>query len=185
MNRIVFYVVGAMALAACNKSPEVNLKNASGQQVAKAVDQSGVISGDYMIEPGEWASKVTVQEMSFPGMAPQFQEQMKKAMAARQSDGSKHCVTPEDARKPKEDFFAGQDKSCRFGHFTMGNGRMDIQIVCQEEGGTRTSNMSGAYTPTNYSMDVSSTVSGGEQSGTVMKMHVDAQRIGDCSGKDS
>lgn len=185
MNRIVFCVAGAMALAACNKGPQVNLKNASGQQVAQAVSQSGVIPGDYMIQPGEWASKATLQEMTFPGMPPQFQEQMKKAMAERQGNSSKHCVTPEQAKKPKEDFFAGQDKSCRFAHFTMGGGRMDIQMVCKEEGGTRASNMSGTYTPTNYSMDVSSTVSGGPQSGAVMKMHVDAQRVGDCTAKES
>ena len=185
MKRFGLLFVMSVPLAACNKGPEVNLKNASGQQVAQAVSQSGVVSGDYMIDPGEWVSKVTVQEMNFPGMPPQFQEQMKKAIASRQSEGSKHCVTPADAKKPKEDFFAGKDNSCRFAHFTMGGGRMDIQMVCQEEGGTRTSNMSGTYTPTNYSMDVSSNMSGGAQSGAAMKMHVDAQRIGDCSGKDS
>lgn len=185
MKRAGLCIAGALALAACNKGPEVNLKNASGQQVANAVSQSGVISGDYMIQPGEWASQVTIQEMSFPGMPPQFQDQMKKAISARESQSSKRCVSPEDAKKPKEDFFAGQDKNCRFGHFTMGHGKMDIQMVCQEERATRTSNMTGSFTPTGYSMEVSSTVSGGEQSGAVMKMHVDAKRIGNCSGKDS
>ena len=52
MKPIASCIVGALALAACNKGPEVNLKNASGQQVAQAVSQSGVISGDYMIQPG-------------------------------------------------------------------------------------------------------------------------------------
>lgn len=185
MKRIVLLFATVLPLAACNKSPEINLKNASGQQVAQAVSKSGVISGDYMIQPGVWVSKATIEEMSFPGMPPQFQEQMKNAMAAHQPDSSKVCVTPEEAKKPKEDFFAGPDKSCRFGHFTMGGGRMDVQMVCQEQDGTRTSNMTGTFTPTSYSMDVSSTITGGNESGAVMKMHVNAQRIGDCNGKDS
>ena len=185
MNRIVICVGGALALAACNKGPQVDLKNASGQQVAKAVSQSGIVSGAYVVQPGEWVSKATIQEMNFPGMPQQFQAQMNKALAAHQPDSSKQCVTPQDALKPKENFFAAHDNSCKFAHFAMGHGKMDVQLICQEAGGTRTSNMSGTYTSTSYSMNVSSTTTGGGESGAVIKMHVDSHRIGDCSGKGS
>ena len=63
-------------------------------------------------------------------------------------------------KKPKEDFF-GADKSCKYAYFTMGGGKIDIQMVCSEEGTTQTTNMSGSYTPTSYSMDMSSSGSGG------------------------
>ena len=45
-------------------------------------------------------------------------------------------------------------------------------------------NCHGKYTPTTYSMDMSMTGTGGDQNGMSMKMHVDAQRVGQCTGKD-
>jgi hypothetical protein len=44
--------------------------------------------------------------------------------------------------------------------------------------------MAGTYTPTSYSLDMSSNGSGGQQAGMTMKMHVDSQRVGQCTGKD-
>jgi len=184
MNRIVFCVGTALVLVACNKGPVVNLKNASGQQVAEAVSQSKVGSGPYVIQPGEWITRTSIEERSYPGMAPAFQEQMRHAIAAQQPNELKRCVTPDEARKPNEDFFADQNGSCRFARFMMGKGRIDIQMVCQAAG-TLTSNASGTYSPTSYSMEVSTLMSGGEQSGAVTKIHVEARRIGDCAAKES
>ena len=107
----------------------------------------------------------------------------KQEMAARQQETSKHCLTKEEAKKPKENFFASQDKSCRYAHFTMGGGKMDMQMVCKEETATQTMNMSGSYTPTSYSMDMSSSATGGHSEGMSMKMHVDANRVGECTGE--
>lgn len=183
MARIAISVAAALALSACNRTPQVNLKNASGQQVAEAVSKSSVGSGQYVIQPGEWATRTSIVERSYPGMSPQFQKQMERAMAAQQPNDLNRCVTPDDARKPNEDFFAGQDSSCRFAHFTMGKGRIDVQMVCPQSAGTQISNVNGTYSPTSYSMDVSTLMSGGEQSGALMKMHVDARRIGDCPRK--
>ena len=107
-------------------------------------------------------------------------------MAAHQQQTSKRCLTKEEASKPKEDFFATGDKSCHYGHFTMGAGKIDIQMVCSGEGHTQTTNMAGSYTPTNYSMDMSSQGTGGPAEGNMsMKMHVDANRVGECTGKES
>ena len=185
MNRIVFCIGTAIVLAACNRGPQVNLKNASGQQVAEAVSKSAVGSGQYVIQPGEWITRTSIVERSYPGLSAEFQQQMQRAMAAQQPNALKRCVTPEEARKPNEDFFAGQDSSCRFAHFTMGKGRIDVQMVCQQERGTQTSNISGTYSPTNYAMEISTLISGGERSGALTKMHVEARRIGDCAAKGS
>jgi hypothetical protein len=175
--------VSVLCLAACNKGPTVDLKNASGNQVSNAVAQSGVMTSNSMIEPGLWQSKVAVLEMNIPGMPAQYAGKMKQSIAEHRNDTSKHCVTEADVKKPKEDFF-GADKSCRYEHFTMGGGNIDIQMVCSQEGSTQTTNMAGTYTPTTYSMDMSSKGSGGQQGGMTMKMHVDAQRVGECTGKD-
>ena len=186
MKSSVCVIASVLCLAACNKGPEVSLKNATGNEVAQAVKQSGVVSGDAMIEPGLWQSKVTVQEMNMPGLPPEFAAQMKKRMAANQVHTASHCLTPDQVKRPKEDFFATRDKSCRYGHFTMGAGKIDIQMVCSSEGHTQTTNMAGSYTPNSYSMDISSQGTGGPAQGNMtMKMHVDANRVGECIGKES
>jgi Protein of unknown function (DUF3617) len=184
MKHAVCVMASIACLTACNKGPTVELHNATANQVATAVKQSGVMSTDTMIEPGLWQSKVTVQEMNIPGLPAQYAEKMKQSMAEHRNQASSHCVTAADVKKPKEDFF-GADKSCKYEHFTMGGGKIDIQMVCKEEASTQTTNMAGTYTPTSYSMDMSSKGSGEDmQGGMSMKMHVDSQRVGECTGKD-
>jgi hypothetical protein len=181
MKHAVCVTASVLCLCACNEGPQVNLHNATANQVTQAVSQSGMMSSDSMVEPGLWQSKATVLEMNVPGMPPQYAAKMKQSMAEHRNEASKHCITVADVKKPKEDFF-GADKSCRYDHFTMGGGKIDIQMVCKQENLTQTTNMSGSYTPTTYSLDMSSNGTGREQ-GMTMKMHVDAQRIGECTGK--
>jgi len=182
MNYRMCVMASALMAAACNKGPEVDLKNASVNQVAEAVKQSGMTTGDTMIEPGLWQSKVTVLEMNVPGIPAQYAEKMKQSLAEHRNDTNSHCVTPEEAKRPKEDFF-GADKSCRYEHFTMGGGKIDIQMVCNHEGAAQTTSMAGTYTPTTYSMDMASSGSAGAQGNMSMKMHVDSKRVGECSAK--
>ena len=182
MKHAVCVVASVLCLTACNKGPEVDLHNASGNQVSHAVQQSGMMTSDSMVEPGLWQSKVTVLDMNIPGIPAQYAAKMKQEMAEHRNESSKHCIKPEDVKKPKEDFF-GAGKSCRYDHFTMGGGKIDIQMVCKEENLTRTTNMSGSYTPTTYSLDMASNGTGPQQ-GMTMKMHVDAQRVGECTAKD-
>ena len=185
MKYALFAAASAFCLCACNKGPSVDLKNASGNEVAAAVKQSGAMTDDaMMMEPGLWQSKVVIQEMSIPGLPPQFAEKMKQTMAEQRQHSNTHCLTAAELKKPKEDFFASPDKSCRYEHFRMGSGKIDIAMACREEGTSQTTNMSGTYTPTSYSMDMSSSGSGGPMGGMTMKMHVDSSRIGECLAKD-
>lgn len=175
-------MVPALMIAACNKGPQVDLHNASANEVSKAVQQSGVMSSDTLVQPGLWESKVSVLDMTMPGIPPQYAERMKEELAKHRNDSNRHCIKPEDVKKPKEGFF-GAGKSCRYEHFTMGGGKIDIAMVCKQENMMQTTNMSGTYTPTTYSMDMSS-VGTGPQQGMRMKMHVDSKRIGECTGND-
>jgi hypothetical protein len=183
MKETLLLIACGVALASCNKGPEVNLKNATGNQVTQAVRQSGVMNGGQMVEPGLWESKVTVQEMNIPGLPPEYADKMKQQMASHQVQNSKHCITPDEVKKPKEDFF-GANKSCKYDHFTMGGGKIDIAMVCHEEDTTENINGSGSYTPTSYSIETSVSETGGHENGMSMKMHVDANRVGECTGKD-
>ena len=183
MKSALYVILPVLCLAACNKGTTVDLKNASGNQVAQAVKQSGLMNSDSMIEPGLWETKATYSEMNIPGLPPQYAEKMKQSMAESREKPSHHCITQADVKKPKEDFF-GADKDCKFQHFTMGGGKMDIAMVCNREGSSQTMNMSGDYTPTSYSMDMAMNASGGQENGMSMKGHIDSHRIGQCSGKD-
>ncbi|HYX47934.1 MAG TPA: DUF3617 domain-containing protein [Sphingomicrobium sp.] len=183
MKYAVCIATSVICLAACNKGPTVNVKNATGNQVAAAVKQSGVMTSDSMIEPGLWQSKVSIEEMNMPGVPPQYMDKMKQSMAEHRNDTNKHCVTEADVKKPKADFF-GADKECKYDHFTMGGGKIDLAMICHREDMTQNMKVSGSYTPTSYSVDTAMTGTGGREGGMSMKMHVDANRIGQCTGKD-
>jgi len=183
MKHAVCVVASVLCLSACNKGPTVELHNASGNQVAKAVAASGMMNSDTMIEPGLWETKATYSEMNIPGLPPQYAEKMKQSMAEAREKPSHHCITEADVKKPKEDFF-GADKSCKYDHFTMGAGKIDVAMVCHREETTQDMKISGSYTPTSYSIDTAMTGTGGRENGMSMKMHVDAQRFGECTGKD-
>jgi hypothetical protein len=184
MKYAVCVIASIICLTGCSKGPTVELHNATNKDVVQAVAKSGVMTSGTMIEPGLWKSKTIIQEMNIPGLPEQYAAQMKQSIAEHRNESTSHCIKPEDVKKPKEDFF-GADKSCRYDHFTMGGGKIDVAMVCHEEETTQTMNMSGSYTPTSYSMDVSSMGSGGHENGMTMKMHVDASRVGECTGKDS
>jgi hypothetical protein len=183
MKQTILLMTCAAVLASCNKGPQVKLENATGNEVSQAVRQSGVMNSDTMIEPGLWQSKVTVQEMNIPGIPAEYADKMKQSIAEHRNDVNKHCVTQAEVKKPKGDFF-GADKSCKYEHFTMGAGKIDIAMVCKQEGASQNTNVNGSYTPTTYSLDMSSNATGGGmQNGMSMKLHVDAQRVGECTGK--
>lgn len=183
MRHVALLFASVVMLAGCNKGPEVSLKNATGNQVTEAVKQSGVMTSDTMVQPGLWESKLTVQEMNFPGMPPQFLDRMKQSIAEHRNEANRHCIKEADVKKPKEDFF-GADKNCKYDHFTMGGGKIDIAMVCHNEDSTQTMSGNGSYTPTSYSIDTAVNETGGHENGMSMKMHVDAQRVGECTGKD-
>ena len=183
MKHAAWVIASVVCIAGCNKGPEVKLKNASANEVAKSVQQSGVMNSDAMVRPGLWQSKVTVEEMNIPGIPPEYAGRMKQSLAEHQNDTNKHCIKPEDVKRPKEDFF-GADKSCKYDHFTMGAGKIDVAMVCHRDETTQNMKISGSYTPTSYSIDTAMSGTGGRENGMSMKMHVDAERVGECTGKD-
>ena len=114
------------ALAACNKSPEVNAKNASVAEVAQKVRDAVPPSRPARL----WQSKVTIDQLDIPGMPAGMAQRMKSMMAEKQEHGFQTCLTAEDVKRPKEDFFAGRNKECRYDHFTMGGGKIDATMRC-------------------------------------------------------
>lgn len=180
--RTIVLLSGALLAAGCNSEPEVDVRNASAGEVAGEVARAGG-SGEF-VSPGLWESKVTFEEMSFPGMTEEMAAQM-KGFAGR-IETHRDCLTPEEARRPKEDFFAGDAKNCRYDHFTMGGGKIDAAMKCTHEGSSQTMAMQGSYSPDTYNMRMTMTGSGGgDMAGMTMTMRVDAKRVGECTADEA
>lgn len=173
----------ALLLAGCDSGPRVDVNDANLSEVGEAVRESGIAGDkDFQVRPGKWESKVAIEEMEIPGMPASMQEEMKSAFAKHQPVGFTSCLTPEQARKPNEDFFTGKDNNCRYDHFRMGDGRIDAKMRCNAGDTVQTMDMTGSYSPDSYSMTVSSVREGGPGPAGAAKttMRMDAKRIGEC-----
>lgn len=170
----------ALTLAACDRGPEVHEENASVAKVEKKIADAGG-AGSFVL-PGRWESKVTIEEMTIPGMSADMSSQMKSFNGRIETDVS--CLSEEEARRPKEDFFAGENKNCRYDRFTMAGGKIDAVMKCTAEGATQTMTMQGSYSPNTYNMQMTMQGGGENVAGMSMKMRVDAKRVGQCTGKE-
>lgn len=186
MKSAMVLIACAIPLAACGSEPEVDIKNASVGDVAREVAESGS-GGEFVMRPGKWSSKVSIEEVSLPGMPTDAAKQMQDMFAARQPQGFESCLTPEQAKRPREDFFSGKSDQCRYDHFKMGDGKIDAKMRCQAGGATQLMEMAGNYSRDNYSMTMSMNQQGGPEpaAGMRMRMRVDARRVGECTGKEA
>ena len=186
MRTVLLLAAAVIALAGCNKSPTVDAKNATPAEVAKQVKDSGVADTS-MISPGQWQSKVTIEKFYVPGMPPEVAQRMKSVMAQGSVHDSTTCLTPEDVKKPKEDFFAGKNNECRYDHFTMGGGKIDALMHCGKEGHASTMRMAGNYSSDSYQMQMATEADTGDEGAGAMQMQmrVEAKRVGECTAKSS
>ena len=179
--RAFVLLTACASVAACNKGPEVHEKDASVAEVATKVREASGDSG--FIRPGLWESKVTVEKFEMPGMPPEMSERMKTMMAQNQEHSSQNCLTPEDVKRPKEDFFVGKNNECRYDHFTMAGGKIDAAMRCGgKHGESQLMQMAGTYSPESYRMQTSMKMQGGStpEGSMNMTMRIEANRIGEC-----
>jgi hypothetical protein len=170
-------LAAALALAGCNSKPEVDVKDAKPGEVARAVADAG--GADTFVRPGKWQTTFKLKEMTMPGMPAQMAEQMKKTMSKVES--SESCLTPEQVKKPKEDFFAGKQRNCTYDHFTMAGGTIDAEMTCKDGGANMNMTVKGTYSPDSYKATTTMALKGGGAQGMTMKASIDAKRVGDCA----
>lgn len=183
MKHIAIALACALPLAACNSEPDISAENASAEDVARQVRDAGGTAS--FVNPGKWQSTVTIDEMTMPGMPPEVAAQMKSIQG--RSKTSETCLSAEDAKRPKEDFF-NAGKNCRYDNFDMGNGKIDAVMKCSGDGGaTHVMTMNGTYSGDAYTMRMSmdSAAGPGAEQGMGMKMRVEAKRVGECTGKEA
>ena len=180
MNRAILLISLALPLAACG-SPAVDEKNASIEEVADKVRETSDEEG--LLRPGKWSTTVSIEDMEIAGLGPEAAEHMKRMVV--QTHTSESCLTPEEARQPKGKFFGGGE-NCRYEHFTMGGGKIDAEMRCEQGGMKQVMEMAGAYSPNSYQMRMKATNEGGPGGQAMtMRMKVEANRVGNCSGKES
>jgi len=176
IRQVSIVVLGAaLALAGCGKKDDVSLQNASVETVAKTAQNA------VKIQPGQWEISFAIDKMEMPGMPAGASERMK------QTQKTSTCITPEQAAKPAGDLFAGKGSGdCKFDTFTMDGGKMNATMSCQRPGtpGTSKTVMSGTYGSTEFSNEVTSTMSG-MPGGQTMTMHATSSghRVGECPAK--
>lgn len=152
------------------------MTNASASDVAKEMSKKNTAE---FVRPGKWQQNASLVSMEAPGMPPQVADAMKKAIGTTQTHET--CLTADQAKHPKEDFFTGADKSCRYEHFKWGDGKIDMKLVCNHSGTSQTMEMAGTYEPDTYQMAMSVASKGSNPMETMnMKMTVDAKRVGEC-----
>jgi len=181
--RYSLVVLGVAALAACNKGPEINVKNASVGEVADKVREAG--DGSF-VDPGRWETKVSMLDIEVPGMPPQMAQQMKQTMGKLQDNTYATCLTDADVKKPKEDFFAGKNRNCRYDHFTMSGGKIDAALNCPGRGSeSMAMTITGSYSRDSYEATMAMDVSGGPRGqGMKMRSHSESHRVGACKGDE-
>ena len=181
MRHVPILLACALHLTACSDEPAVDARNASAEDVAEQVaDARGSAS---FVRPGKWRSQVQIEQFELPGAPAEVASAMRSMHERAQVYES--CLTPDEAKRPKEDFFAGSNKNCRYEHFTMGGGKIDAVMKCSGEGMAQTMAMQGNYSPDAYQMRMSMKAEAGTgpPGGMTMSMRVDAKRIGECDDK--
>lgn len=178
--KAMLLAVPLICLAACDSGPEVKADNAKPSEVEAKV--RAATAGGEFVRPGKWVTSIAIAEMNIPGMPPEFAAKMKEQQVAARDVES--CLTPEQAKTPKEGVFAGVDKSCRYDRFTMDDGKIDAAMTCNQNQTVQKMTMTGSYAPERYDMAMTTKIEGaGPSAGTTMKMKVAARRVGACDTK--
>ena len=178
-SAVLAAITPALLLAACDREPSVDVKNASVAEVARKVDaQRG---SEILVRPGKWAQTVTMETFDVPGMPESAQASVRRTMAAANT-GQEVCLTDADTKRPSEDFFAGKDSNCRYERFAMKGGKIDGVMRCSHDGMTQVMELNGDYSPDHYEMrmDMSTQSERTTMGNMHMVMRVKAKRIGDC-----
>ena len=169
--------LGSFALAGCGSNDTVEAENVSAESVAEQVAKA-----DLTPQAGRWESTMTIEKMEIGGMLPEAQKAMKDHMGTTQTFTS--CLTPEEAAKPKADFFQGKDSGCDYEKFSMGDGKIDAVMTCQENGHSQKMTMMGTYGEQSYDMKVTADGEAGPGMPMSMAMSITSRRVGECNGNE-
>ena len=175
-------LAAALALAACDREPSVELTNATPAEVANAMKESGATRT--MVRPGKWSSTVSILEMDMAGMPPEMAAKIKSEITKPRT--VEQCLTPEQVDHP-EKMLAQVPAGCRYQHYKMEGGKVDGKMSCDGPMGKQEMAVQGTYGSDRYSMTITSKITPAPGSPVAAalnsKMKIDSHRVGECDGK--
>jgi len=178
MKKAVILPILVGLISGCDKGG-VEMKNASVEQVRTAMRKQGE---DKFVDPGKWQQTVTLVSIDAPGMPKEVRDAMQRAMSTSQVN--EVCLSPEEAKSPRENFFTGKDESCRYEHFNWGSGKIDLKLKCNHPNAQQEMTLAGTYAPKSYSMTMTMANQGkSPEEQMKMTMKVDAKNVGQCTAK--
>jgi hypothetical protein len=168
--RLKILLVGTLALTACGRdkaAPEAN-EVATNAPVAVAAQ----------IEPGLYRQATTLLEMKDPTLSEAEAAAAAKSIGTTQSED--RCVTPDMVSDPKELIESDIAEDCTMQRSVWDEGKIDIALSCPKREDLSGGNLAltGTYAADSYAIAMSLRGNDGE----VVRMKVDAKRLGDCAG---
>lgn len=184
---IVLTMAGAIALAACSSQEDA----ASGETADAAESSKGesdasvaakVAAADVTPLPGRWEVRMQIKTFDIPGIPAEMKGMMQKQMGKLQSVAT--CLTPEEAAKPRGEFFQPGNDDCTYNNFSMEGGRIDASMACTQQGMTQDMRMQGTYSEDAYDIAIQTK---GEMQGKPMSMEmaITSRRVGECRGDET
>jgi hypothetical protein len=175
MRRIALVVATIALLAACGQEPAKQTPDQAAASAAATAEQP---------EPGQYRVTMTVKAISFPGMTGAMAEKS-KAMFGGTGQVSDFCLTPEEAKKGREEFYKRTaEGNCKYERFSAAGGKIDAVMVCQTgQGMTARSEFTGSFSTTrsDLTFKTQSDVPGAPGGGMTMEAQIVSERIGDCT----
>lgn len=176
MRHVLLITAAALALVSCNKG--VSLTNASTEDVAKAVKESGETA---QMRPGKWETKVEMLSMEMPGMEGMPAQVMEKVKAeAMKPRTISSCMTEEDVKSHGGKVFGSGDDKCKYEKYEMSGGRIDAVMVCPGGTGEVRMAMTGTFTGDSFAVEQAMDMPG-PRGAMHTKARVTGKRIGDCA----
>lgn len=163
-------IVGTLALAACGRDePAPDANNAAIAAPVAAAAQ---------IEPGLYRQATTLLEMKDASLSEAEAAAAAKAIGTTQSED--RCVTPEMVSDPKALIESDIAEDCTMQRSVWDAGKIDIALSCPKKEGMSGGQLAltGTYAADAYSINMAMQGSDAE----VVRMRVDAKRLGDCQG---
>ena len=163
--RLIILAAAAAVIAGCEKAPDPDTNNTA----AEAPPAS--------IVPGLYRQATTLLELKDSSMSAAESAAAAKAVGTAQTVD--RCVSPDLIADPQKLVREDVDPACKVDRSQWNNGRIDFAITCPEgeeiEGGSF--RLAGTFDRDSYSFELNAT---GARDGDVMRMKVDATRLGEC-----
>ncbi|MEO7655064.1 MAG: DUF3617 family protein [Sphingomicrobium sp.] len=165
--RAITILAAAAVIAGCEKAPDPQANNAAASAEAPPAQ----------IVAGLYSQSTTLLELKDRSLSAAEATAAAKAIGTTQT--AERCVTPEMVADPQKLVREDVDPQCRVERSRWNDGRIDFAMSCPEneelEGGSF--RLAGTYGRESYSFELNASGAGDD----VMRMRVDAKRLGDCA----